>query len=485
MASFRVANNAPQIIPIATPQQVINNGNIDIPGYYKVNGVPINNDFYPALSIPTTEKAIFTCISGNNSTGSSWNSIAWSPTLNTVAMVRQGGGLINRIVTSSDGGINWTDRKSSTKNYQGVVWCSDLSGVGMFVASAANNPTGQEMTISIDGITWTDVSTPVGFFAYGALAYSPTLRRVVATSYSNGYIYSNDGYNWVGVTPSRPINNFYNITWSSELGLFVTISAGVSNPINVSPDGINWRYYSPINNPSFTGFSGGNGGAAWSPELGMFCAAGDGVVLTSSDGVTWTYYTSAITPFRNLSWSPQLRIFFAGSSSNLVYSFNGVNWFSRNIAGNGLKASTWIPELGYLLTAGDTFNAIRSSPIPTATSIFDNSFNNINELGMWTFQTFGRYTPVSKSTSFTVVPGENYIICTAALTVTLPDATQWAGREITIRNVSANQVLSATSNIIQGDNTTTNNIILTGIAKEWCTLVSNGTAWYKLQGNNL
>ena len=32
---------------------------------------------------------------------------------------------------------------------------------------------------------------------------------------------------------------------------------------------------------------------------------------------------------------------------------------------------------------------------------------------------------------------------------------------------------------------TTNNIILTGIAKEWCTLVSNGTAWYKLQGNNL
>lgn len=478
--SFRISSKVSQTVPMSVPQSVVNNGNIDIQGYYKVHGVPINNQFYPALSTATTERDI-RCISGNNSTGSSWNDIAWSPSLNIVTMVRQGG-LVNKIVTSSDGGINWVDRKISSKAYQGVVWCSDLSGIGMFVSTQGN---GGDITISIDGVTWTDVSSPTGFSSgYGSLSYSPTLRRVVATAYSNGYIYSNDGYNWVSVAPTQPVNNFYGMTWSTELGLFVAISAGVSNPINVSSDGINWKYYSPVNNPTYTGFAGNDGSVAWSPQLGIFCAVGNGVVLISSDGVNWTYYTSANLPNRNISWSPQLRIFFGGSGSNLVYSFNGINWFSRNISGGGLKCSIWIPELGYLLTSGDSFSAFRSLPVPTSFNMFDSSFNSINELGLWNFQSFGRGVPVFKNTSFTVVPGENWIVCTAALTITLPTGPNYIGEELMIKNVGANQILSNSANIQQADNTISN-VILSSTAKNWVTLVYNGTNWVKVEGNNL
>jgi len=483
--SFRISNKVPQIIPISVPQTVVNGGNIDITGYYQVNGVPINNNFYPALSTATTEKAISRWSAGNNTGGlNSWNSITWSPELQLFAMVRQVGGNTNRIATSFDG-IDWLLYKQSTKAYQGIVWCNDLSGTGMFIATASSGGNGNDITYSTDGITWNDVSTPIG--SYGAVTYSPSLKRVVSTYDNVGFLYSNDGINWTSVQNTVAGNRFfYSIAWSPKLNLFAAISITTSNaPIATSPDGINWTYRRAVNTALSPFIL--NCGIAWSEELGIFCAVGDSKILISSNGIDWYYYTAPILPSRNLSWSPQLRIFLGGASSSIYYSYNGITWLNRTIGSNTAKSSVWSPELGYFLVGGDDTFTWRSSFAgrpPTSFNIFDSSFNSINELGLWNFQSFGRSVPVFKSTSFTVAPGENWIVCTAALTITLPTGTNYTGEELMIKNVGADQILSNAANIRQADNTVSN-VILSATAKNWVTLVYNGVNWVKVEGNNL
>lgn len=451
-------------------------GSVDISGYYDVNGVPINNSFYPALSIPTTEKAIASWTAGNNSTGSSWNSIAWSPQLEVFAMVRQGGTLINKIVTSSNGGISWTDRKITTKAYQGVIWCDDLSGVGMFVSTQGN---GGEITISLDGSGWTDISTPVtSGGTIGAIAYSPSLKRVVT-----GPIYSDDGYNWNRGNASA---DFYNLTWSENLKLFATI---VGTSIRISPDGINWT--TKTSSPPITS-SMSEGGIAWSPELGIFCGVGGGQIVISSDGNNWKRYTTAVSlPYRNLSYSSQLRIFLGGTSSSVSYSYDGINWFTKNLGLNGAKSSIWCPELGYFLVAGDMFPAYRSyftGRTPTSYNIFDSSLNNISQLGLWNYQSFGRGIPVTKTTDFTIQPGENWIICngTSTITITLPTASTWTGREIMMKNLSTTQAVnSASSNVVPISSTTPGTPIFPAAAgtAKWAVLISDGTNWIVMDSN--
>jgi hypothetical protein len=492
--SFRVSQPK-YIISIATPSPSIGSS-INIPGYYQQNGVPINNQFYPALSTATTEKAISRWTNGTDTSQTSWNAITWSPELGLFGMVRQGGGLSDRIASSPDG-ITWQLYKSSLKSYQGIVWCRDLSGIGMFVATASNNPTGQEITISTNGTTWTDISNPSGFSAFGAVAYSPELRRVVATSSSTGYVYSDDGYNWIGVLPpaGQSIDNFYNITWSSQLRLFVSVSPGVTNrPINVSPDGINWSYY---NSSPVTSITSSNTAIAWSPELGIFCFVESpgidvqtGKILISSDGINWTPYTSSSVgvPYRNLSWSPQLRVFLGTNGNSIYYSYNGINWIRRNISFNTGKSSCWSPELGYFIIGGSNFNTPRSyfaGRPPTSFNIFDSSLNNINELGLWNFQSFGRGIPVLKTGNFTVSPGENWIDVsnTASTVVTLPSASLWPGREIMIKTIQNQAVNSFSTNIFPLAGGALSSNILTNTAGKFATLVSDGTNWQIRQAN--
>ena len=91
----------------------------------------------------------------------------------------------------------------------------------------------------------------------------------------------------------------------------------------------------------------------------------------------------------------------------------------------------------------------------------------------------GRGAPVTKTTDFTVAATENWLIMngTATITITLPTASSWTGRELMIKNIAAYTVISASSNVkpIDTDNAAT--AILPATAGSWCTLVSDGTNW--------
>jgi hypothetical protein len=91
----------------------------------------------------------------------------------------------------------------------------------------------------------------------------------------------------------------------------------------------------------------------------------------------------------------------------------------------------------------------------------------------------GRGAPVTKTTDFTVAATENWLIMngTATITITLPTASYWTGRELMIKNIAAYTVISASSNVKPIDTDIAATAILPATAGSWCTLVSDGTNW--------
>lgn len=98
---------------------------------------------------------------------------------------------------------------------------------------------------------------------------------------------------------------------------------------------------------------------------------------------------------------------------------------------------------------------------------------------------FGRAAPVTKSADFTVATTENFLINNksgSTCTVTLPAAASFTGREIYIKTIQAQTVVSATSNVVPLAGGSAGTAILAGVAGRWALLVSNGTSWEIMGG---
>ena len=91
--------------------------------------------------------------------------------------------------------------------------------------------------------------------------------------------------------------------------------------------------------------------------------------------------------------------------------------------------------------------------------------------------------PVIKTADFTVAATENWLISnkSSSCTVTLPTVASFTGREITIKNIAAFTVVSASSNVKPIGTDTAGTAILPATAGTWCTLVSDGTDWIVMQ----
>lgn len=89
-------------------------------------------------------------------------------------------------------------------------------------------------------------------------------------------------------------------------------------------------------------------------------------------------------------------------------------------------------------------------------------------------------TVVTKTADFTVANTEGWLINNksgSTCTVTLPDATLWPGRQITFKNLQAQTLVSASSNVAPIDSATVGTAILPATVGAWATLVSDGTNW--------
>ena len=99
--------------------------------------------------------------------------------------------------------------------------------------------------------------------------------------------------------------------------------------------------------------------------------------------------------------------------------------------------------------------------------------------------------PVTKTADFTVADNETWIINNksgSTCTVTLPTASAWSGRYITFKNLQAQTLVSASSNVVLIDSAAAGTAILLAVVGNWATMVSDGTNWIVMQqaaNNNL
>jgi len=99
--------------------------------------------------------------------------------------------------------------------------------------------------------------------------------------------------------------------------------------------------------------------------------------------------------------------------------------------------------------------------------------------------------PITKTADFTVANGEIWFINNksgSTCTVTLPAASSWTGRTLTFKNLQAQTLVSASSNVVLIDSTTAGTAILLAVVGNWATMVSDGTNWVIMQqaaNNNL
>jgi len=99
--------------------------------------------------------------------------------------------------------------------------------------------------------------------------------------------------------------------------------------------------------------------------------------------------------------------------------------------------------------------------------------------------------PVTKTADFTVAANETWLINNksgSTCTVTLPSASVYSGRYLTFKNLQAQTLVSASSNVVLIDSAAAGTAILLAVVGNWATMVSDGTNWVIMQqaaNNNL
>jgi hypothetical protein len=121
---------------------------------------------------------------------------------------------------------------------------------------------------------------------------------------------------------------------------------------------------------------------------------------------------------------------------------------------------------------------------PGATTVSEKV--RIDGNGFTTFTgSIGRGAPVTKTGNFTLAITENWIICngTATITVTLPAASSWTGREVMLKTIAAFTVISASANVVPLAGGAASTAILAATAGKYVALVSDGTNWIIMEAN--
>ena len=99
--------------------------------------------------------------------------------------------------------------------------------------------------------------------------------------------------------------------------------------------------------------------------------------------------------------------------------------------------------------------------------------------------------PVTKTADFTLAATESWVINNksgSTCTVTLPTPSTYTGRQVTFKNMQAQLLVSASSNVVPLDSTSAGTAILLDVVGNWATMVSDGTNWVIMQAasnNNL
>ena len=267
-------------------------------------------------------------------------------------------------------------------------------------------------------------------------------------------------------------------------------------------------------------------GSAGVPTFRALVAAdvpGSALTKTDDTNVTLTLGGSPTTALLNaasltLGWTGQLGISRGGTNTSTAPSAYGVVYgnsggtaytsLANGTTGQVLTATTsgapsWAaPATSGTVTsvsvvsangfAGTVATATTTPAITLTTSITGVLKGNGTAISAAVANT--DYVPLStvltKTADYTITGTDTWIINNktgSALTLTFPAASSWTGRSITVKNMQAQAVNSASSNIVPIDSTTAGTAILLGVVGNWATIMSDGTNWVIMQAapNNI
>ena len=95
-----------------------------------------------------------------------------------------------------------------------------------------------------------------------------------------------------------------------------------------------------------------------------------------------------------------------------------------------------------------------------------------------------RPSVATKAADFTLADTEGWVINNksgSTCTVTLPSASSWTGRSVVFKNLQAQTLVSASSNVAPIGSATLGTAILPATVGAWATIVSDGTNWVVMQ----
>jgi len=222
--------------------------------------------------------------------------------------------------------------------------------------------------------------------------------------------------------------------------------------------------------------SGGTGLTTIPANGQLLIGNGDGYTLrtlTASTGITIVNGVGAISIANGGVLS------FSGGSTGLTPSTGTVG----NVALGGKLAAAY-GGTGYSsYTVGDvlyadTTTTLAKLPVGTTGQVLTVA------AGVPAWATSPISAPVTKTADFTLADTEYWVINNksgSTCTVTLPAASAYVGRQVAFKNLQAQLLVSASSNVAPINSATPGTAILSAVVGKWATMVSDGTNWVIMQ----
>lgn len=315
----------------------------------------VNNRFYAAC----TSGVLLTSTNGTqwtstNTAGNSSNlqSVAFG---NGIYVVPGQSGTTGRALLTSTDGTNWTSRiagagavganlRAVTAGDNGIVaaaangvllhstngtaWTQDFSfgyqfndvayGNGLYLAAGNNGSVTGNVVHSATGTSWTLQAGLPGVLALNGVRYDNGIWVLVGVggTPSRGRVYtSTNGTTWtLRYSPAGgPSLN------KSSFGNSTHVAVGAAGAVVYSPDGTTWNGLLPPTTKNLADVAFG---------AGLHVAVGEGIVLTSPNGLTWTDRTFTTDAFTSVTFNAGHFIATAPHSTYYI-STDGINWTGR------------------------------------------------------------------------------------------------------------------------------------------------------------
>jgi hypothetical protein len=144
------------------------------------------------------------------------------------------------------------------------------------------------------------------------------------------------------------------------------------------------------------------------------------------------------------------------------------HYIRSTLSGNGTGVGTAALTIGKV-----TWTGVVISPQTAQLTLASNG-------GLSTATYYATTAPNTQTgATYTVVDTDNWVIANRAgtVTLTLPTASSYTGRAITVRTIQAQTVVSASSNVVPCVGGSAGTAILAATAGKWATLVSDASNW--------